>query len=357
MTIANPKMIEIARQSRGLTQKELASLLPNLSQSSLSKIEMGLQPISEEHLKAISISLRYPIGFFLKEGLKTPFSNIYFRKRSTVPQKNLDLIFSDVQIILVAIDDLTREVDLREFPKYTFDISEGWTPDSIATRLRELFGIPSGPIKNLVEILEEEGIIVYFYDTDEEKFDGLTAYTNKGIPVIFVNKNMPNDRIRFTICHELGHLVAHIPCNVEPWRDAETEANDIGSAFLMPKAECIREIKLLSYPKLASLKAYWGVSKAAIIRRAKFLNIITESSYKYLMIELGRRNERKVESGYVEIDEPKTVNEIIDLLKTELNHTDVVIADNMALDLNDYAKYFEPISAKVKVRSIRRTAI
>ncbi|HMH22645.1 MAG TPA: XRE family transcriptional regulator [Puia sp.] len=351
---ANPKMIEIARQSRGYTQKELASLLPNISQPNLSKIEKGLQPLSEENLKSISVALRYPIDFFYREGLRTPFSNIYFRKRTTVSQRSLDLIFSDVYIILLAIDDLISEVELREYAKYTFDFSDGWTAESIASRLREIMDISSGPIKNLVEVIEEEGIVLYFYDTAEEKFDGLTAYTNKGIPVIFINKNMPNDRIRFTLCHELAHLVAHIPCDVEPWRDVEHEANDIASAILMPKTDCLRDLKLLSYNKLTGLKAYWGVSKAAIIRRAKTLGAINEATYKYLMIELGRRGERKAEAGFVELDDPKTVIEVIDLLKTKLNHTDDIIAENMALETIDFAKYFEPTSTRIKVRSIRR---
>jgi len=352
---ANSKMIELARQSRGLTQKELASLLPNINQPNLSKIEKGLQVVTEENLKTIADALDYPIEFFYREGLKTPFSNIYFRKRVSILQKSLDLIFSDVKIVLLAIDDLMLQVDFREYPKYTLDIMDGWTPEAIAVRMRELLTIPAGPINNLVEILEEEGIIVYFYDSKEDKFDGLTAYTNKGIPVIFVNKNMPNDRIRFTLCHELGHLTAHIPCDVEPWRDVEQEANNFASAFLMPKEDCIRELKSLSYNKLSNLKAYWGVSKAAIIRRAMTLGAISESTYKYFIIELGRRGERKNETVFVDIDEPKTISEIVEALKTELNYQDHNIAADMVLKTPDYIKYFEPrTSAKIKMRLVKK---
>ena len=34
--------------------------------------------------------------------------------------------------------------------------------------------------------------------------------TSKGLPIIFVNNNHSNDKKRFTIAHELGHLVMHL---------------------------------------------------------------------------------------------------------------------------------------------------
>ena len=65
----NHKMIEIARMSRGLTQKDLASLLPNLNQPNLSKVEKGELNVTSETLNNIASVLSYPIGFFYKEEL------------------------------------------------------------------------------------------------------------------------------------------------------------------------------------------------------------------------------------------------------------------------------------------------
>ena len=341
MNTVNHKMIELARMSRGYTQKDLVSLLPKINQPNLSKIEKGILGVTDETLATIAKALNYPIDFFYLEELKTPLSSIYFRKRLTLSQKVVDKIFTDVKIILKSIDTLLADVELKEYAKYSFDITNGWTPTDAAIRMRELFIIPSGAIKNLVTKIEEEGIIVYFYDSSEDKFDGLTAYSDKGYPIIFVNKNMSNDRIRFTITHELAHLVLHIPCNVEPWRDVEEEANIFASEFLMPKKECFSELVGLTYNKLTLLKAFWGVSKAAIIRRAKTVGAISESTYSYLMIELGRRNERKNETGFVELDNPKILSEVKNLLKNELDYTDEILANAMSLQLEDYEKYFE----------------
>lgn len=261
---------------------------------------------------------------------------------------------SDVKIILKSIDILLDNIELTEFQKKYYDISDGWTPESAAIRVREIFKIPSGPIKDVVKALEDEGIIVYFYDTNESKFDGLTAYTDKGYPVIFVNSNLPNDRIRFTICHELGHLFLHIPCDVEPWRDVEIEANKFASEFLMPSKDCVADFFDFSFPKLMSLKSYWGISKAAIIRRAKDLEVINQGTYIYMMKELGRRNERKHEPGFVEVDEPNILKEIIGLLRTELEYDNEMMASEMHLNVSDFNGYFDAQEKpRVKVRVLR----
>lgn len=352
-TRVNHRMIEIGRMARGLTQKDVADAV-GISQSNFSKIEKGLLSVNEQTLAEITKALNYPIAFFYQEDLKTPLSSIYFRKRSTVPQKSLDKIFADVKLILKSVDNLLENVELKEYQKYAFDLSNGWTPQSVAIRIREYFKVPSGPLKNLIKTVEDQGIIVYFYDSAEDKFDGLTAYTDKGVPIIIVNKNKPNDRIAYTISHELGHLTMHIPCSVEPWRDVELEANKFAAEFLMPEKDCYRDLIGLSFNNLPALKAYWGTAKAMIIRRAKDLGIISESSYQYMMIELGRRNERKIETGFVELDDPLILKEIIRLLRSEANFSDDDICQSLYLNHDDFVRYFDGSkTVKVKVRALR----
>jgi Zn-dependent peptidase ImmA (M78 family)/DNA-binding XRE family transcriptional regulator len=352
---ANFKMIELARSMRGITQKELASDL-NITQATFSKIERGELGMTESTVSQIATILKFPIAFFHQEELKTPISNIYFRKRASIPTKVLDKIIADVKVILRSIDYLLEEVEIAEYPKYKFDLSDGWTAKSIATRFRELLKIPNGPIHTPVKYLEQLGIIVFFYDCKDLHFDGLTAYTDNGVPVIFVNKNMPNDRIKFTLGHELLHLFSHIPCDIEPWRDFESEANELPGELFMPTRECSADLAKLGYNQLTGLKAYWGMSKASIIYKAKSLGLISESTYKYLMIELSRRGERKSEQGFVEIDKPTILQMVIDLLHNELDYSEQDIADKLCMPIEDYKRLFtedKGIEPLVKVRRLR----
>ncbi len=355
MRKTNHKMIELARGVRGVTQKELSVSL-KISQSTLSKIERGEFGVSDVTTEEIAKVLEFPLSFFYQEEVKTPIANIYFRKRATINQKSLDKIIGDIKIILKSVDYLLEDVEITEYPRYKFDISDGWTPETVALRMREILKLQNGPITEPVKFLEEMGIIVYFYDCKELKFDGLTAYTDSGTPVIFVNSNLPNDRIKFTLGHELCHLLCHIPCNVEPWRDYESEANRFPGEFFMPTKECKSDLFSLTFNKLTVLKSYWGLSKSAIAYKAKSGGFINESTYKYMIIELSRRGERKSESGFVDIDTPSTINKVISLLETELDYTDIDIAEKLCIGLQDYIRLFKPYSEnypKIRVKRLK----
>lgn len=85
------------------------------------------------------------------------------------------------------------------------------SPQEIAYKIRTYLGVPAGPIDNIVSLLEKNGVIVMFLDVDDmDKFDGLTMFTTNQAPVIWINRNIPNDRKRFSLAHELGHLVMHL---------------------------------------------------------------------------------------------------------------------------------------------------
>lgn len=65
----------------------------------------------------------------------------------------------------------------------------------------------------------------------------------------------------------------------------------------MPKRDSFNDLQGITFNKLGLFKPYWGISKAAIIFRAKTLGVIDPSTYKYLMIELGRRKEESKYKG------------------------------------------------------------
>ncbi|HSH64808.1 MAG TPA: helix-turn-helix transcriptional regulator, partial [Bacteroidia bacterium] len=92
----NPKMIALARESRGLSQLELAEKLA-LSASHMSRIEQDFTEVGEHHLKALSGVLGYPEEFFYQEGETLPPA-LALRKRNKVSQKVLLPIEAEVNI-------------------------------------------------------------------------------------------------------------------------------------------------------------------------------------------------------------------------------------------------------------------
>ncbi len=130
----------------------------------------------------------------------------------------------------------------------------------------------------------------------------------------------------------------------------EAEANEFASEFLMPERDCGNDLDGITFNRLNMIKSFWGVSKAFIIRRAKTLDKISESTYKYFMIELGRKGERKNESGYVEIDLPNILLESLKLIKSELNLDSDDLAKVIKLNVSDYNDYFEQDRKVVRLK-------
>lgn len=210
--------------------------------------------------------------------------------------------------------------------------------------------IQKGPIPNLVESLERNGIIVYFINTSNDKFDGYTLFTNNVQPVIFINGSIPNDRKRFTLAHELGHLVLHIRTDREDLsRDVENEANMFASEFLMPEIDIRNDLSYITLTKAAQLKDYWMTSKSSIIRRARDLGFIDQNKYTYFNIELSRRGERKIEKGYVGIDNPGIIKSTISELRRVENYTIEDFSMMLSLSVDLFKNLFEQDKLRIAV--------
>jgi Zn-dependent peptidase ImmA (M78 family) len=159
-----------------------------------------------------------------------------------------------------------------------------------ARSLREHWGLGSDPIPNLVELLEERGIKILAFDLTN--IDGLTARVRRSrkgaVPVIVVNGKDWGERQRFTLAHELGHMVMEGGGKV----DEEKAAHRFAGAFLMPAdalwAEIGRHRTSIGGRELFYLKQLFGVSVQAITYRCKDLGIFSEPLFRRLFQEFGR---------------------------------------------------------------------
>lgn len=344
-------MLAIARESRGLTQNQLVEKVPNLNQGNYSKMEKGLLSVPKETLLNIASVLDYQESFFYKKAVNTNISSFYYRKRVSMLKKDIAVLESKLDIIRIMIDDLLESVDIPEFKMPQYEVTDDLSPSDIAIKIREFLKLPRGPIANLVETLEAAGIIIYFFKTDATKFDGITLITDKGQPIIFINDALPNDRKIFTIAHELGHLVMHIPFSPLPdGRDEEKETKEFAGEFLMPYLDCRNDLMDLRYSRLGILKSYWKVSKAAIVYRAKDIHGITNERYTNLNIELSKNGEKKRETGFVDISEPKLITLIVNVHENELGYSLDEMLNLLGLNQSDYFGYFNRSSHIVSVK-------
>lgn len=342
ITTINYRNLLLARESRGITQKQMAEGIIGLHQGNLSKMEKGLLPVQEEILKQIAEYLDYPISFFYKESPKRGLNTFFYRKRVTISSKEITKLEAKFDLARIAIDELLSSVDIPEFTIPSIPVTEDLHPEEIANRIRIFLKLPKGPIDNLVNTLERKGVLIMMLNEVPENFFGVTMFTNKMQPIIFLNDNLSNDNKRFTIGHELGHLVMHLRFATynEDERVLDKQADIFSSEFNMPWNDCKRDMINLRYHHLPSIKAYWKLSKAAICYKAKTMGVLGDSQYKYFMMQLSSSGQRKKEAEYVDLDCPVLLNKIIDVHLSDLGYSKQELSNLIGLSENDMDNWF-----------------
>ena len=352
----NGRSIKLARESRGLSQSKLSELL-GVTQASLSRFEKGVLTVAPEFVSKIAQALNYPASFFEKDIRIAGETSLFYRKRASMTVKDLSILESKISILSKGIDELMESINIPELRIPSVEPSVDNSPQEIAYKVRNFLDVPAGPIDKIVSLLEKNGVIVMFLDVDDmEKFDGLTMFTMNQAPVIWINRNIPNDRKRFSLAHELGHLVMHLRSeNLETSEEQkELEANEFAGEFLMPKSQCKVDLFKLKYKDLGMKKYYWKVSKAAIIYRAKELKCISEETARYLYVTLGRYGERKNESVQVPIDEPQIVKKMYSLHVSELKYSAEEMMDITGLMTDDIKADLLNVSNLISIKTRNR---
>lgn len=342
----NPKQLIIAREYRGYNQTELAREIKGLSQSNLSKYEKGIDILSDEILMKIVELLDFPFDFFTKK-ISNFSENANYRKRATINKGDRAQIDITCKLIGYVIDQMSDELEYPTFNLPMIDIEEGFIPEYIAQYTRKLLGI-EGPVKDINKILEKNGIIIVDFDFDTSLFDGVSFISDHGYPIIIVNKNCSNDRKRFSISHELGHIIMHSAItNLYPdHRNKEQEANIFASEFLMPSADIKYGLRGLKMTDLSELKRYWLTSMSSIVRRAYDLGCIPQDRYKYLNIELSRSGFKRKEPIEVYIDSPKIFLTAYEMYKNELGYTKDDLSRAFSLPIDVINRLFDSVGQR-----------
>ena len=146
--------------------------------------------------------------------------------------------------------------------------------EAAAAEVRGRWELGSGPIVNLLGLIEDKGIKVYETRGIEE-FEGLSGRLGD-IPFVAVSLDFPADRVRFTAAHELGHVL----CGFSNDESPEGMCHAFGAALLLPKAALEKAFmplrRKVSLGELGEIKETFGVSIQAIMCRAHGLGFITD---------------------------------------------------------------------------------
>lgn len=283
----NRAMLSLARAARGFTQSELAKAA-RVTQALISKLESGLTvDPSQETVEAIAKALRIPVAFFVSDEKPHGMPQFHYRKRAKLGRKALDSIEAQINIRRIHAARLfnSYESDAERFPAIDLD-NKGWTPQQAAQHIRGLWMLPRGPIDNLTAAVEDNGAVVIQIDFRTSLLDALSFRIPGLPPLIFMNKDMPGERYRFTLAHELAHLLLHNQPETD--ENMETQADEFAGELLMPAKEIRPYLTSPSLGSLARVKPYWKVSIKALCMQCIKLKMITPNQYTGLMVNYSK---------------------------------------------------------------------
>jgi len=344
----NANILRLAREARFLTQEELAGLL-GVEQGTLSKIEKEILLGDDTIAKKISEVLDYPLGFFYQDKKVIPVEGHYRRKIST-PVKKMKQYIAQMTIAEWHFTAMIDEIELPDTKIPQWNVPEDGGPAICAKHLREFWQIPKGRITNLTKWIEDHGVIIIALELGD--LDGFSTYINGNLPVIFVNKNLPPDRYRLTIGHELGHLILHFGNKIGPDRDLEAEAYAFAIELLVPESNIRSFFSRLTIEKLADLKSYWYVSMQALLKYSNTLGMVTGNQYRYLWMQMGSLGYRRNEPVAIPNESPGIINEIVEAYLADLGYSKEELASLLYINVPELETTY--LKAKGKLKIVRK---
>jgi Zn-dependent peptidase ImmA (M78 family)/transcriptional regulator with XRE-family HTH domain len=272
-----------------------------VSKVALSKYERDIIKPSNKVLTAIAKALNVKtINLALQPTVKVEF--VAYRKGSGLTKKEQLSVESFVSSKLedrVNIQDLLFSSSKPNLPVQYYKVQSIDDVEPISTELRSKWKLGLDPIGNITELLENNFVHVMFIDNDKT-FDGISAlaYANETqlkAAAVVSKSNIPGERQRLNLAHELGHIVLDIAKNL----DEEKVAFRFGGAFLAPKETVLKVVgsrrEHFQPRELFILKKIFGISIQALLYRLKDLEIISQTSFSNWYRIINKNNWKKNE--------------------------------------------------------------
>jgi Zn-dependent peptidase ImmA (M78 family)/transcriptional regulator with XRE-family HTH domain len=323
MNAATPKQtfgerLRRARLMRGLTLREVAECLAEagsrLSHAALQKYEKGLMGPDSTVLLALARVFGVDAGYFFRQK-SVSLGNIEFRKLTKFPEREVNRVreeaadffekYLQIEQVLEISCARLPQADLRHLsPDQDGELAR--EAEKAAGMIRREWKLGEAALSNVHELLEEHGVKVKEVEA-AEGFNGFSGWADDHTPVIVLAAWLKNDlpRKRLTGLHELGHLVLKLPDGLTH-KQKESLCYRFAGAMLLPAVAMRARLGTkrpdgISYPERIGIKEDWGISIAALMRRAADLGILSAGQLK--SFHFMNRNNRKQEPGHWEATE------------------------------------------------------
>ena len=220
------------RKARKLSQADLAKK-SGVVQPKVSQAESGFDRLTPDEVQRIADALGVPKSVLEREPIRLPEGSLgLFRsKRSQVTRSDVASARHQAEFGVELILGLIEKSHINFVNKLR--PTQGLDPEEAAGYARSMMRLPPDtPIPNMVRGLERLGVIVIAMSGLSDKILGFSAWLDSPEPraIIAYNRDMTAYRLRFTLAHELGHLIYGHEL-FTPNAESELEANLFAGAL------------------------------------------------------------------------------------------------------------------------------
>ena len=288
-----------SRKSTGLSLRPLADQV-GVSAMALSKYERGLITPSPPVLSRLAQALGVSINYLQGENIPT-LQGVEYRaagRLTPISKKRIHAsLIKQIEARFEA-EELLPNLRPKPFtlPRMPKRVDSLESIEPIAQSMRKHWQLGNAPIPNLTNLLETHGVRTFITPTKDEHFDGLSAHYGD-TPIVATGSGWPGDRQRFTLAHELGHLV--LENRLAPHLDEERACHRFAGAFLAPSSSFgDRFTKDATNPfSFYMLKHEWGLSMRACLYRCSDLGLMSQLEVRRWWARFRKRGWVKQEPG------------------------------------------------------------
>jgi len=341
--------LKSARKMSGFSMAVLADKAGQaVTKQAISKYEKGLMNPGGDALIALSRALGVKSDYFFRPQ-KVSLGDLEFRKKSRLGRKEEERIKYRTLDFLeryLEIEDILSDRAVFKNPLSDPNIRKPEDAEKADLEVRRKWKLGEAPISNLMELLEAKGIRIHEIETDDN-FIGISAWA-EDIPVIAVRSQNDLLRKRFTISHELGHILLNIHKNNDQ-RTREKLCHIFAGAFLLPekviKAELGEQRSKIALWELKKIKGIYGISIQAVMARTRHLGIISEHIYRNFCISVNTQGWKTDEPGeYLGKEHANRFDQLVYRAAAEEIITFSRAAELLNLPLSEFRRAFQIVS-------------
>lgn len=307
-TAFNGERLKAARLYHGLTISEVAEKV-GISKQAISQFEKrngSSEPKLETLFKLCSV-LGFPREYFFQETDGISVGDTYFRSLSTTTNRERSAQKERVKLLAAVYLGIEEFIKFPELKLLAINEELSINVETLAKEVRKYWHLGSKPIPNIIDVMEQNGIVVNSAALNSHNIDAFSQIIRIGdrpVAIVILGDDKESSfRRNFNAAHELGHLLLDDFYNVSElskleYHEMENTMNYFAGALLIPSETYRADLQTKSITDLnlyIRLKQKYHVSAAALIVRAKQIEAITYSQYQYLMKQLSSHGYRMQE--------------------------------------------------------------